>query len=173
MPDNLTPNQGPFPSSAVNNPEIAPFLGLRADEMLLLGPVSETVAIGSEQMDMMKTPQSSRNLLMQIRASFPYLPILPIPDYFISIELAANVAQDIAIPSEIVMGMVLGSGAYYMSNRGRAEIPVAANQSQAQSIYKPDRIMFYLAGCKAMSFISATANTPITFMGYTFTELPR
>lgn len=172
MNGRVEPNQGPFPSDPGNNPMIGPMVGMPFD-FFSMGEVPEETAIGAPDTDTMYTPQGPRSLLMAFRQAFPFVPVLPVPTYVKTLHLAANAAENITFEDQIIGGMVLGVGDYYMSLRGNAEIPTNTTEKICDSMYKPDRIMFYMGGIKSLSFISATAGTIVTFIGWHFNQLPR
>lgn len=170
--ENVIPNNSGFPSAAFNNPVVMPFLGMMPDELLPFSPVPEETAIGERSTSEMFTPQGPRNLLMQMRAMFPNLPILPIPGKVSSIYLTANFARDIAIPDGSVLAILFGNGGYYMSAQGNAELPTTANEFMSSSMYAPEGYAFFVGGKRALSFISATTGTIVSMLTYSFTELP-
>lgn len=165
-------NNSPFPSMPGNNPVISPFLQMEHNMTLPLSTVSEETSIGNDDLKFTATPQGPRNMLMDLRDKFPYLPILPVPSNVVTVALAANVPQDIKIPDGTIMGLFFGSGTYYVGLHGNAEIPVAGNQEASKSIYRPERFAFYLANKKALSLISADAACVVTLLTYTFEQLP-
>lgn len=99
--------------------------------------------------------------LVRLRAEMPFLPITAWPKNIRSVFLAnANVAQNIDIPSDAVLGRFTGSTDYYANFEGAAVVPDAAmiGQDQNVSLYKPEWGWIYLAGLKQVSVVSPNAN---------------
>lgn len=163
----------------LNNPFIWPYIGLEPGEALSIGPIPEETSVEDSITGDPITPQGPVNDLAILRHNFPFCPIIPFPNQVRTVALVQNVPKDIVIPDRVVMVMLRGSGNYYVSNNGNAEVPVAAQDNDsgtnaARSIFKPDGVFFYTGGIKSLSVITPDAGGCIvTLLGYAPTEMPR
>lgn len=109
----------------------------------------------------MVPPQNPQSSLAQLRAQYPFVPIMPFPQSAQSaIVLAANVAADINVPSEAMLGMFLSSGDFYVSKDGRAYVPGAAGADNT-SIYRPVNMWFYVGNTTQFSVVAPLAGTVV------------
>lgn len=154
-----------------NNPQLAAFLGLGEGEALELGPVPEETNVLDPQSGFTFTPQGAINVLMRFRAEFPFVPVMPFPPQVRTVFLVQNVAQDIEIPSMAQIIIFRGSGNYYVSNHGKAEIPA---DTTSRSVYKPEGFAWYVGGSNSLSLITPdAAGCPVSILAYVPQELPR
>lgn len=154
-----------------NNPSLAPFLGLMEGEALELGDVPTETNIADPQTGFLFTPQGAINMLARFRAEFPYVPVLPFPPQVRTVALLQNVAQDIEVPDMVVAVIFKGSGNYYVSNHGKAEVPV---DTTSKSFFKPEGFVWFTGGIRSFSVISPdVGGCIVTIIGYAPLELPR
>lgn len=168
----IEPNESRFPSQLSNSPFYAPFLGQTGDA-LDLGTVRDEVAIGSPLLDALYTPQGPENSLAALRAQFPFLPILPPAAKIISGTLDALIPQDLNIAEGAIAGIMRSSGPVFLSFGGNAKVPTLGTNSESQTEYAPNNIMFYLHGTRQLSIIAPTAFTYFSLALYSFSEMPR
>lgn len=166
----VMPNFSPFPSAPFNNPVIAPYLQVEDNGPLTIGDIPENTNIGSDDLRYMATPLAPRNLLMSLRAQFPYLPIMPLPPQSFSIALTQNASYTLPIPDGCAVMMMHGKGDYYVSLHGRAEIPLGDGLSK--SIYKPERFAFFVGNSRSVDIITADAGVIVTALFYAPDQLP-
>lgn len=169
----VAPNTSPFPSALPNSPFFSPYLQVPNGEILDVQSVPETAGVVDPFTHHQMTPQGPNNMLARLRAEFPYVPFVPLPNQVRTVALIQNVARDIPIPDGAAAIQLHGSGTYYVSNNGNAEIPTAANDFTSLSIYKPERFAFYIAGIKSLSVISSDANCVVTLIAFVPAEMPR
>ena len=167
----LFPNMGGFPSAPYNNPIIAPYLQSVDNAPLTIGDVPEETNIGSDDLRYMATPLAARNVLMSLRAQFPYLPIMPAPPQSFSIALTANNSFTLPIPDGSAVMMLYGKGDYFLSLHGKAEIPGVDGLSK--SIYKPQGFALYVGNMRSVDIITADAGVIVTAMFYYPDQLPK
>lgn len=168
---NPEPNINRRASMIWNDPNLWPFVGLREGDNIDLNFVPEDTGVVDDQTGQAFTPQGPINDLTRFRLSFPFVPIIPFPPQVATVALVQNVAKDIVVPDGVVAVFLRGSGNYYVSNHGNAEVPV---DGFSKSIYKPDGIMFYTGGIKTLSVITPDAGgCVVTMLGYAPTEWPR
>lgn len=99
--------------------------------------------------------------LMAIRAQLPFVSIMPLPNSSVSVQLAANAAQDITFPEGTKVVMFQGDGTYYVSRNGQAQIPNSTTPDGSGSIMNPEYTFFYVEEIKSVSVI-APAQTHLT-----------
>jgi hypothetical protein len=104
--------------------------------------------------------------LMELRYEFPFLPIMPFPASLSTVVLAANTAQDLPIIDGATVAMFFGSGDFYLSKLGNAEVPSSVNVANAQSIYKPTGFLWYVRGLRSVSVIAPNADTVVQALCY-------
>lgn len=169
----VAPNQGPTPSSLTNNPELSVLLN--SDGPVEIGVIRERAAV--EQGGVVITPQGPVNDLMALRASFPFLPIIPPPNTVRTFFLDGTNAQDVNVPDGMCAGMFLGSNDFYVGFFGKADVPSATTAGNAdntsRSIYSPQGVMFYLGQVRQFSINAPNASTIVTVMFYAPNEWPR
>lgn len=170
---NLHPNSSAFATEPWNNPMLAPFVGLQQGELLPLGEVSETTAIGNEVLGEIVTPQGPINMLMETRSKFPYLAISPLPSFYRTVRLTSGVATDIRLPGGLVMFKLKGSAPYLFSLHGNASLPQAGDGDGTMSIYMPDGEWFYCGNTRSFSVIAPDTGTLVSVVGQHFHELPQ
>jgi hypothetical protein len=174
----LGPNQGPMPSYIGNDPVLSALIGT-GGAPLVLGDVNEESALTAPDRSTNLTPQGPVNNLMSLRAQFPFLPILPLPTAYESVHLAANTAEDIAIPSGASLMLLRGNADYYVATNGNAEVPSATNtagnagSNRAKSFYAPQGILLYVSGVNSISVISPDADTIVTACFWSPDQMPR
>lgn len=174
----ITPNQTPFVSQLWNDPERGPLLQANG-KPLALGEVEETVGLVAPDHSANLTPQGSVNVLMSLRAQFPFLPILPIPQAYVSLFMTANVPRELEIPDGMSLMLIRGSADYYMSTKGNAEVPTAVNTAKdqgsriAMSFYAPQGILYYVGDIHTISMVAPATGTIVTAQFWAPDQLPR
>lgn len=175
----LTPNNSPFVSQLWNDPERGPLLQANG-KPLALGDIDETTGLVAPDGSTNLTPQGSVNMLMSLRAQFPFLPIIPMPQSYVSLFMNANTARDLQIPDGMSLMLIRGSADYYMSTKGNAEVPTALNTSGgssgngiAMSFYAPQGILYYVGDIHSLSVIAPTTGTIVTAQFWAPDQLPR
>lgn len=106
--------------------------------------------------------------LMALRAQNPFITILPFPNESVSLFLAANIPTDINLPSGTKMLMFSGNGEYFVSRKGKAEIPALNSQVSTGSIMNPEFCFFYV---EEISQMSAIAPFDMRLTVHCFTQL--
>lgn len=98
--------------------------------------------------------------LAEIRSAFPFISILPIPKV-VTVVLTANVPADINVPSGTVMAMFKGTGDFWLSWSGTAQVPVAGADANSPaigvSVYDPTNQLFYVANNRQLSALATGA----------------
>ncbi len=115
----------------------------------------------------MRSSTPNRELMM-LRAQFPFVPIMPPPNFVITKLLAANVAQNIDTPDMASIVRLFGDGDFFASFGGNAIVPAAANVGWNDGIARPENIFFYIKDKPQISVISATVNRVVTAAFWTF-----
>lgn len=175
----VRPSESKHASSLTNDPTLWPFVGLEAGQMLSLNNIPEDTALDEPSTGQSFTPQGVINNLARFRMDFPFVPIIPFPNTVRTVALIQNAAKDVRIPDGVVAVMFKGSGNYYVSNNGNAEVPVAAQDNDSGSnfgcsLFKPENFMFYTGGIRTLSVITPDAGgCVVTIMGYAPSEMPR
>jgi hypothetical protein len=96
--------------------------------------------------------------LLALRAQHPFIPILPFPNESRSVLLAANVAQDINLPTGTKMIMFSGNGEYYVSRKGNAQTPDGtSNTNDNGSLMNPEFCFWYVEEINQFSVIAPAA----------------
>lgn len=172
----LSPNQTPFPSSIVNNPQFAPFVD--APDPAYFDQVNCDTAQSSPIGPVEYMDQGPRDMLMALRLQFPYWEVIPFPPRVKTVFLAnANQAVDVRIPDGTVGIVMRGNLDYYVCNVGIATVPAAANansddtSTECQSMYKPEGYIMYVGNLKSLSIVAPNANTIVTMMCYMLTGI--
>jgi len=92
--------------------------------------------------------------LMALRAQNPFVEIIPFPNSGTSVRLVANVAQDIQIPSGTKYMMLRGDLAYFITRNGNAQVPGAAQNSDAAMMQSPNNIKIYVEELQSFSVVA-------------------
>lgn len=171
--NDVGPNQGFFPSHLTDSPFMWPYLQTGPGEILDVQAVPERSAVYDPATNEPFAPQGPVNMLARLRYEFPYVPFVPFPNQVRTIALTQNQPRDIIIPDGAAAIKFFGSGAYYVSNQGNAEIPTVANDFTSQSVYKPEHFAFYVAGVRTLSLISPDAGCVVTMIAFVPKEMPR
>ena len=101
--------------------------------------------------------QTRQDRLLQLRAMNPFVPIVMFPLTAKAAVLAANVAQDIPIPSGAKYVILKGTGDYWVSVQGAASVPVASvglTDDNIAPILRPDDVIFYCEEIKSISVVA-------------------
>lgn len=108
--------------------------------------------------------------LHRLRMRFPGLPIVPLPNAVRSLKLAANVAQDMQIPSDTVGIMFHASGPFYMDAEAAAAVPSGASDKATSLLITPPwPFIYYVFGKNQLSFI---AENICTVQALCFIDVP-
>lgn len=98
--------------------------------------------------------------LRQLRAEMPFLPIISRPQWSRSLFLAANVAQNVDVPTNVSLVRFASSGEFYVNFDGTASVPTANVFDGV--IYKPEGVWYYCGGLSQVSIVSPNVNTIVT-----------
>ena len=118
------------------------------------------------------TPLNPITDLMQLRAQFPFLPVLPFPRSLVTAVLTANVAQDIQLADGTTVVQFFADGDFYLSVAGNAVVPTSSNVSNAFSLYKPVGVLWYARGMRGVSVASATTGRVVQAHCYITDQWP-
>lgn len=106
--------------------------------------------------------------LMALRTQLPFIPIMPFPNESLAYLLLAGVAQDINLPSGTKAVMFSGNGEYYVTRKGRAQIPTAVHEDGSGAIMNPE---FFLWHVEEISQFSAVSVSDVRLSVHCFTQL--
>lgn len=110
--------------------------------------------------------------LMALRAQNPFIDIVPMPDQTIAIGLEAGKAVDINLVGAVKMirfSSSKGSGDYFVSRRGRAQIPAnGVTDTESGAFMNPEQGYYYVEEINQLSIVAA-ANCIVTI--HCFTQL--
>jgi hypothetical protein len=118
----------------------------------------------------MRSDTPNRELMM-LRAQFPFVEIMPIPNLVINkILTPVGIPQEIDVPDGAAICRFFATGDFYANFQGQANVPSAANLQDNQSFFRPDLTgnYFYCKGKKQVSVASSTDGRIVTLAFWTF-----
>jgi hypothetical protein len=122
-------------------------------------------------------PMDAHSLMMRLRMRFPGLPIIEVPNTVMTGVLAADVAQNVNLPSNIIAMMLFSTGPFYINFNGKAVIPLSSSNGAADFIARdsvlitpPWPFIFYMHGKQQFSVI---AEQPATVQALCYTDAPK
>lgn len=117
--------------------------------------------------------QNAETDLAFLRQMYPFVPIMPFPNFCRAVALAANTNTDVQCGNHSLVKFK-GNGDYYVSMQGRASVPIIGDPSSGnQSIYKPEDEWFYIGGVSQISLIAPGADIVVNVMFYTTNNRPK
>lgn len=107
--------------------------------------------------------------LMALRAQLPFVPIMPFPNESLAYALTAGVPVDIQLPSGTKAIMFSGNGEYFITRKGRAQIPTGIHDIDGSgALMNPEFFLWYV---EEVSQMSAVAPYDMRLSVHCFTQL--
>ncbi len=117
--------------------------------------------------------QNNQSNLAYFRSSFPFVQIVPWPAFSKVVALAAGVAFDMSCRDKMLVRFK-GNGDYFVSFDNKARVPlVGDDDTQNQSLYKPEDDWYYIGGKNQLSIIAPGADIVVCAQFFTTENWPK
>ena len=99
--------------------------------------------------------QNRQEQLVLLRGANPFVPIYMLPNSACVVVLAATVAQNLPIPAGAKYVVFKGTGDFWLSRNGGAQVPAATDTSGGAPILNPTDRAFYVEELQDVSLVAA------------------